>query len=87
MPANIKITPAPHGKIDIDVTCEKCGEPIITTDEYGMYCKNRCGEKENKEAAKRLPKILKRIFDNIILNNASPKTLEHVKKMSKFNQE
>ena len=37
------------GTIDIGVNCS-CGKPIVQSNKYGMYCEDKCGEKEDKEA-------------------------------------
>ena len=46
----VTITDLPAGGVALEVKCLKCGEPIIGANKFGMYCKNRCDEKENKEA-------------------------------------
>jgi hypothetical protein len=55
---NVKITNRKNKKIDIDLSCDRCGEPIIDTDALGMHCKNRCYDKDNKKALM----LLKQIF-------------------------
>ncbi len=46
------------GGVAVTVTCDVCGGPIIGATEYGMHCKNRCREEENKKAAKKLRNLL-----------------------------
>jgi len=53
--------PAKGGSIDVEVTRDVCGEPIIGSDQYGMYCKNRCHDAENKAAKKKVQAFLKGI--------------------------
>jgi len=31
----------------LDVTCNKCGKPIVSACELGMFCEDRCGYKES----------------------------------------
>lgn len=46
------------GGVALSVKCSKCGGPIIGSDEYGFFCKNRCNEAENKKAYKQLKGLM-----------------------------
>lgn len=46
----------------IEIHCEYCGKAIDYTDEFGMFCKNRCGYEESKKAAKKLKKLMKQFM-------------------------
>lgn len=63
---NTKVTKLKNGKINVDVTCNKCGEPIIGSDALGMHCKNKCFEKENKEAFERVNKMFGGMFSGMM---------------------
>jgi len=39
---------AKGGGIDLFLSCQECGKPIIVTNKYGMFCKDLCGLKEAK---------------------------------------
>lgn len=45
------------GKININLTCEKCGGPIVNCDDLGFRCEKNCYLKENLEASKQLKEI------------------------------
>jgi uncharacterized protein with PIN domain len=38
------------GRIDAKVTCAKTGKPIVITNQYGMYCEDKCGLEQDKQA-------------------------------------
>jgi hypothetical protein len=64
MGKRIKQTFTPHkgGGEDLSITCKICGEPIMQSNKYGMYCKNKCGEKEDKEAFDKGMNMLGNLF-------------------------
>lgn len=37
------------GTINVNINCS-CGKPIVQSTKYGMYCEDKCGEKEDKAA-------------------------------------
>ena len=45
---------------DLSLTCKICGEPITHSNEYGMYCENKCGIEDDKKAKEKIEKIFKR---------------------------
>lgn len=51
-----------NGQVSIILHCEKCGEPIIKSDKYGMSCKNGCFDKENRSASKTLKKLFPSLY-------------------------
>ena len=55
----------PNGTYDIEVTCDSCGLPIVYTDQYGMFCKDRCGYRESIKAKKTFDVMLK-AFEKIM---------------------
>jgi len=42
---------------NIDITCKICGNPIIKSSFYGIYCENGCGLEEDKKSFGDLQKI------------------------------
>jgi hypothetical protein len=63
--AEAKITEHNNGKISVSLTCTKCGEPLVGTDKMGMHCKNRCFDKENKEAFDKINKMFGGMFSGM----------------------
>jgi hypothetical protein len=59
MKKNIKIKEKRNkdGSIDITMTCKKCGQPIETVTDMGMFCKNMCGEQESRAAFEKMKKL------------------------------
>ena len=43
-------TPNPNGGIDVHVICDTCGQPIVKSNKYGMFCANDCGLAKSKKA-------------------------------------
>lgn len=41
----------------VTVVCKICGEPIIQSNFFGMYCKNKCGMEKDKEAYDKIKKM------------------------------
>jgi len=46
------------GGVDITITCDRCGGPIVGSDALGMHCAKRCYDKENKEAKKTIANLM-----------------------------
>lgn len=44
-------------KGNASVTCD-CGKPIVTANEYGMFCEDMCGYEESKRASKILDALI-----------------------------
>ncbi len=42
----------------VNVTCEKTGKDIITTNQWGQYCEDLCGIEEDKKEAKAIMDIV-----------------------------
>jgi len=56
----------PNGGADITVTCKISGKPVNISNEYGMYCEDMCGLKEDKVAKLFLDgflKVFEKVFD------------------------
>jgi hypothetical protein len=51
--------PAKGGGINIEITCETCDKPIVTSDKYGMYCKDLHGRKEAIKAYREINEMIK----------------------------
>lgn len=45
------------GTIDVGVNCS-CGKPIVQSNKYGMYCEDKCGEKDDKKAFEKVDSII-----------------------------
>lgn len=60
--------PAKGGGLNLEITCETCGKPIVTSDKYGMYCKDLHGRKEAIKAYRELNKMI-----NQCLKDMNPK--------------
>lgn len=52
----------PDGTINLDLNCKHCGKPIVQSNSFGMYCENKCGLKEDKEAFKKINKLFGNLF-------------------------
>lgn len=50
------------GGINANITCERCGGPIVDADKYGMRCKKDCFKKENRRADKEIKKLISRLM-------------------------
>lgn len=46
------------------VICDICGEPVEESNEFGMFCKNKCRLKEAKKASKQVKAMLKNFLKN-----------------------
>jgi len=44
---------------NVGVTCEKCGKPIVKSNQWGMFCEDNCGLEKSKEAKKMVDGLLK----------------------------
>ena len=44
---------------NFDISCSRCNQPIIGSNKYGVFCKNKCFDAENKEAFELFPKMMK----------------------------
>ena len=53
------------GTISLDIVCEECGKPIVESNEFGMFCEDRCGYEESKKAGKKIEELIK-MFTGII---------------------
>jgi hypothetical protein len=63
--ASAKITEV-DGGINVDLTCTKCGQPIIGSNKFGMHCKNDCFAKENREAAQKINQMFGGMFSGML---------------------
>jgi len=43
--------------IDIEVVCQECGKPIVFSDNYGMFCEDRCGYEKSKDVGDAFDKL------------------------------
>lgn len=59
MKKNIKIKEKKNkdGTVDITMTCKKCGQPIDTATDMGLFCKNMCGVEDSRVAFERIKQM------------------------------
>ena len=48
-----KVTETPDG-LEVDVNCRECGKPITVSNQYGMFCENRCGIDKARKAGRQM---------------------------------
>ena len=53
------------GGENLTLTCKVCGEQIIKSTQFGMYCKNECGLEEDKEVYNNLINLLSGFLSKI----------------------
>ena len=46
------------GSFNIDINCKICGEPIIQSNKFGMYCRNKCGMKDDMKAYTKIKRFV-----------------------------
>jgi len=54
-----ELTKNADGTENINISCKICGNPIIKSNDYGMYCEDMCGLEDDKAAYEKI----KNMFD------------------------
>lgn len=47
---------------DLDIFCSISGKPITITDNYGMWCEDKCEYEKSVEAQKMILEVLDKFF-------------------------
>ena len=45
-------------KGNVTVTCDDCGKPIVSSNEYGMFCEDKCRLEESKKAKAKIEEFI-----------------------------
>jgi hypothetical protein len=51
--------------VEVIITCADTGDDIISSDEYGMYCKSRCHHEEDCTAHGRVRAHINSVIDSV----------------------